>query len=532
MGVILKRNISRLIFVTIFVAICLSTFNSLNSCFAQEKLTIQERASKIFGEAVGDDNNGEVYSWGLTAKYKGPKELVPGEGKFKNLIKFLPAIRWYDPAHYYESFKGVEGEFTGGDCVLCHQIQTPGVVKDWRSSKHSRLNKTEDMETAQIVTCDKCHGNNHMKLRMPDYNVCAECHKSEVEQHKSGGAGAHVHSFHLQVAEQAMQINTPAEELHGCATCHGIAENRCDGCHTRHKFSAAEARKPETCGICHLGLEHYDYEVYLDSYHGRIYKSEGYEWDWNVKLEDWTKPQVEGQKRAPRTPTCAYCHMPKGTHDILEASTEFTYMGSSLVDRGAEKHKEKREAWIKVCKDCHSSRFARDQLEVMDEQVKLNFAKVREAFEIILDLYEDGILDPMPEGLAPDWQGHQTFSLLPEGETRVYNVSDVERMYFEMATYEITNLYKAAAHNSAENTSYSLGGAIPMHRKLIQIKAEASKLRRIAEIEKKLGIKHIPYDFWSTGEYTDLLNGKNRKEGDVLSKDECLHNDEVDCLAD
>jgi hypothetical protein len=101
-----------------------------------------------------------------------------------------------------------------------------------------------------------------------------------------------------------------------------------------------------------------------------------------------------------------------------------------------------------------------------------------------------------------------------------------------MATYQITNVYKAAAHSSMENHSYSRGGAIPMHRKLIAIKAEASRLKRMARLEKAMDIKHVPFKFWSQGEYTDLLKGKNRKEGDVLPKSECLHDDRVDCLAD
>jgi len=62
-----------------------------------------------------------------------------------------------------------------------------------------------------------------------------------------------------------------------------------------------------------------------------------------------------------------------------------------------------------------------------------------------------------------------------------------------------------------------------MDSTLVEIKSEASKLRRLATLEKKAGINHVPYDFWSQGEYTDLLKGKERKEGDVGPKSECLH---------
>ena len=43
--------------------------------------------------------------------------------------------------------------------------------------------------------------------------------------------------------ESAWQVGKPVEEVTACATCHGKAENTCDGCHTRHEFSAAEASK-------------------------------------------------------------------------------------------------------------------------------------------------------------------------------------------------------------------------------------------------------------------------------------------------
>lgn len=40
-------------------------------------------------------------------------------------------------------------------------------------------------------------------------------------------------------------------------------------------------------------------------------------------------------------------------------------------------------------------------------------------------------------------------------------------------------------------------------------------------LEKKVGIKHKAYDFWKHGEYTYLLLGWKRKEGDVKEQS-CL----------
>ncbi|MCR4322005.1 MAG: hypothetical protein NUV74_16930, partial [Candidatus Brocadiaceae bacterium] len=40
--------------------------------------------------------------------------------------------------------------------------------------------------------------------------------------------------------------------------------------------------------------------------------------------------------------------------------------------------------------------FARDHLNAMDEAVKLSFTKYREAMGILMALYADNLIDPMP----------------------------------------------------------------------------------------------------------------------------------------
>ena len=476
--------------------------------------TFQDVASSIFGQAVGPDDNGENYVFGLTAKYTGPDEVLPGEGKFKNIFYFLPVTAmYYDPAHYYVSTQKVEGVFKTEECVLCHTIQTPRIVVDWKLSKHSKGGKTSDMQEEKVVGCDSCHGTNHQELKMPDHGVCGECHKQQRVDHTTGGLGSHAHAWHIEVNEFAWQIGKPGEEVASCAQCHGIVSNRCDGCHTRHEFKQSEARKPETCGVCHMGVDHAEFEFWNNSYHGKIYAMEGDTWDWEQKMNP----------KNYRTPTCAYCHMgEEGNHNTQAASTVYGHMGMFQVDRGAPRYQAKRDAWIKKCQGCHSPRFAAEQLSAMDEQIHVSFTKWREAVNIIVGLYLEGLLDPMPADLAPDWTGGHTLCLLPGGAPRFYNVSDIERMAIEMIVYQVTAVYKAAAHFAIDDVTYN-AGAFPMDRKLIEIKSEASKLRRITTLEKEVGIEHKAYDFWKHGEYTDLLTGWKRKEGDVLPKSECRH---------
>lgn len=240
----------------------------------------------------------------------------------------------------------------------------------------------------------------------------------------------------------------------------------------------------------------------MQSYHGMVYQGEGQTWDWTKPLN--AKNYV--------VPTCAYCHMPEGEHNVTRMSTVYTSMGTSLVDRGAYRYKEARDAWINTCKGCHSPRFARDHLEAMDEAVKLSFTKYREAMVILMALYSDSLIDPMPSDLAPDSRGHNIFSLLPgKGEMRKYNVSNIERLTYEMLVDIIGAIYKAKAHNAYYSPIYGYW-EWAQDRWLVQIKDEASKLKRFAAIEEKLGIKHTAYPFWKHGEYTDMSLGWKRKE--------------------
>mgnify|MGYP003389939122 FL=1 len=100
----------------------------------KDKRTIQQIISEMTGEKMGADNSGDLYHGGLTASYTAPEELLPGEGKFGKLFKFLPLMRWYDPDHYYTPSMNVSGEFKHDQCVMSHMVQTPGIEKKKKKS--------------------------------------------------------------------------------------------------------------------------------------------------------------------------------------------------------------------------------------------------------------------------------------------------------------------------------------------------------------------------------------------------------------
>ena len=85
----------------------------------------------------------------------------------------------------------------------------------------------------------------------------------------------------------------------------------------------------------------------------------------------------------------------------------------------------------------------------------------------------------------------------------MYNITEIERIWFDMLVYQGTTVFKSAFHMSADMQTYV--AAFQQDESLLKVKSEASKLRRIKALEEKVGIKHVPYDFWKKGEYTDSL---------------------------
>ena len=361
-------------------------------------------------------------------------KLSQGEGKWGKFWKPSEMFRWWDPEHFYECDNGIEGTFEGKNCVTCHKVVTPGIVNDWNASAHSKKG----------VTCDKCHGNDHQKLRMPTTETCNPCHEKEVNQFRSeltSGHPSHARAFHPDIVEFGWQISKPQEEVNGCAQCH-VIENRCDSCHTRHRFNPEEAKRSEACQVCHMGPDHSEWECYQSSLHGIIANMEGDSWDWSKPLKDGNY----------RTPTCAYCHMYDGNHNAIK-NTVFGDMGITEVDRGLDKYKEQRDGWISICDDCHSPRFAAAYLRDADEAVRISHKKVREAKSVIDGLYKDKLLDAMPKDLAPFLdQGH---SWAPG--SRMHNVTAIEREFFDLTVFHTPTVFKAVFHVSPDMATVKNG---------------------------------------------------------------------------
>ena len=392
-------------------------------------------------------------------------------------------------------------------CIECHAEETHGIVEDWDSSRHAE-------EGVSCLDCHQTDADSPMALKNikghEDLNVavsmlvppskCAECHKDEVSQFDSSGH----HRAALQVEDKdSMQTlihvhegrNHPdlsgASEDTGCAQCHGnrieVDENgiptsdtypssgigniypngevgNCTVCHTRHKFTVEESRKPEACASCHLGPDHPDIEIYEDTKHGQIYATEGESWKWDSDAGDWEPGDY-------RAPTCATCHMSgigdlPVTHNVSQrlywnawakkSSPRDSDDPMSMLTGHAD---EGRAEMKQVCSACHSSTMVDSYFVHADDAVQLyNEAYYDPAKEMLDDLSEKGLLKENPwedefqilyyhlwhhEGRrarqgalmgAPDWAHWHGFFILQQDLYRMQDIYNYRIEHGEIET--------------------------------------------------------------------------------------------------
>ncbi len=290
-------------------------------------------------------------------------------------------------------------------CITCHAKESKGIVADWAESRHGHANITcLDCHVASVADNDVSQA--HMKhTKVPVSAVvspkdCSKCHPTE--------AAEYARSKHANTLEIINKIdpwinhgmNNDIEKLTGCYTCHGTvvkykdgkldsdawpnvgvgrinpdgSKGSCSSCHTRHKFSLAEARKPEACGQCHLGPDHPQIEIYNESKHGAIYHAEGDEWKWNSAPGTWT-PGVDY-----RSPTCSVCHMSgvgdvPTTHDVTERLAWETQAPLTVRPEdfkpfpASTDWKVERQKMEKVCLACHSTAWTDGHFDRLDAAV-------------------------------------------------------------------------------------------------------------------------------------------------------------------
>ncbi len=397
------------------------------------------------------------------------------------------------------------GTVWGADCVQCHNKVTPGVVNDWKLSKHF----VED------VGCETCHGEEHTTMKdaakaaIPTPETCSDCHEDQVNQYS---AGKHAFAWAAMKAMPTTHWKPMAliEGMKGCGGCHkiglksveeieqlkadgqrfGIAS--CDACHTRHTFSKIEAQQPQACQTCHMGFDHPQWEMYSASKHGVRY----------LLKQNGTLPESVS------APTCQTCHMPKGDHEVRTAwgflavrtnglapypgedeewwANRVTILQAlgvldpdgnptarlDIVDKAqvarltAEGFDKERAKMIEVCSQCHSENFARAELAKGDDIIRRGDKLLAEAIRVVAGLYQDGILEK-PKEYAYPFPDLLAFSDAP---------TPIEQRLFLMHLKHRMRLFQGTFH---ANPDYALWyGWSEMVMDLTEIKHQAEELRK------------------------------------------------------
>jgi hydroxylamine dehydrogenase len=393
------------------------------------------------------------------------------------------------------------------ECVNCHKETTPNIVSDWQLSKHSQND----------ISCSICHGEEHKdpydvaKVQIPTPDTCANCHDERARQFK---AGKHAAAWAAMKAMPTAHWQPMAlmEGMKGCGGCHkiglkteeeikklkedgaGFGVASCDACHTRHIFSAQEAKQPQACQTCHMGFDHAQWEMYSASKHGVRY----------LLKQNKTLPESVA------APTCQVCHMQEKNHEvrtawgflavrlpmpedkqwaedrvaILQALGVLDPDGNptarldvvkaaDLARLTQEDWQKERDKMLKTCNECHSLNFAEAELEKGDQMVKEADHLMAEAIRTVASLYKDGILT------KPDAYPYPFPDLLAFHDAP----TSIEQRLFVMFLEHRMRTFQGTFH---ANPDYALWyGWSEMQMDLREIKEMARELRHDKKEHKK-----------------------------------------------
>ncbi len=399
--------------------------------------------------------------------------------------------------------------FGATPCVDCHGKTSPGIVADWQASKHGEIG----------LDCSTCHGGKHSSAddvadaQIPTPETCAVCHDERVKQYKSGK-----HGF-AWAAMKAMptihwQPMVLTEGMKGCGGCHkigvkteddiklikknspGFGTASCDACHTRHSFSVQEARQPQACQTCHMGFDHPQWEMYSASKHGVRYLLKQ-----NKILPDTVS-----------APTCQTCHMQEGNHEVRTAwgffavrlpmpedkqwaedravilralnilgpgenttSRLLVVQGAQVARLTQEDWQKERDKMIATCAQCHSSNFAKEELEKGDRMIREADRVMAEAIRVVASLYQDGTLSK-PESYEFAFPDLLAFHDAP---------SPIEQRLFVMFSEHRMRAFQGTFH---ANPDYAFWyGWSELQRDLTEIKYMAENMRTIHKLQAQAG---------------------------------------------
>ena len=278
-------------------------------------------------------------------------------------------------------------------CLTCHESK-PGMVGQWKGSAHFDAG----------VGCYECHKAEEGDVDAIDHYTfkvavivspkdCGSCHPRQTEEHLGShhAKGGDILNTSDGVLGQTIG-GEPAVAV-GCRQCHGSivkvnddgtldtatwpntgigrvnpdgSKGACSACHTRHRFSKAQARRPSACAKCHLGPDHPQKEVYEESKHGILF--DAFSDELNMDSDEW----IPGEHYID-APTCATCHMSatpnqQTTHDV---ATRLSWNLRAPISKRTENWEQKLTDMKDVCQSCHADNFVDSFYQQLDSFVGL-----------------------------------------------------------------------------------------------------------------------------------------------------------------
>ena len=273
------------------------------------------------------------------------------------------------------------------NCVNCH-IEKSIAVKSidlWKKSLHAEMSiSCVDCHTAKEGDFDAffCPESDFLVARHPTPKDCAECHEQQVNEFADS---KHAHQFWLIKNTDRSVFENPISTRHGCEQCHNVGNlwpdgsvGECDACHPKHSFSKAVARQPETCGECHIGPDHPQIEIYLESKHGNIFRSQEKKLDLNYSSKDGKPIPID-------VPVCTTCHMDGNetqpmTHNVSarlawESQAAWSFR-TVWLEESLGNWEMKRSRMESICKSCHAPDFIQTYLLTAD-LINLQYNEIR-----------------------------------------------------------------------------------------------------------------------------------------------------------
>ncbi|MEK6709914.1 MAG: multiheme c-type cytochrome [Nitrospinota bacterium] len=312
-------------------------------------------------------------------------------------------------------------------CINCHAEKSPAVVTQWKESRHASLGVgCMDCHEAKKDDPDVWEHEESFIAAIPSPKDCARCHEKQAEEFTA--------SAHSRAAENVPPLDSfrgklasgDSEAIGGCQKCHGNvvkilgdgtpdrttwpntgvgrtnpdgSKGSCNVCHTRHQFASSQARRPESCGKCHIGPEHPQIEIYGESKHGLLVRARIGEM--NLTSLEW----IAG-KNYSAAPTCATCHMSATktlpiTHDVGE---RLARAFSPIVSKKRENEERKRKNMLSACNACHGSEYTKAYFAQSDEILDRYNDKFAAPAEAIMELLKgEGKLTPDPFDQEIEW---------------------------------------------------------------------------------------------------------------------------------